>query len=65
MTKKRKSNVFREVGGGVARELGMFGSATAREACGVVGILPMNRASNVGRWKSPKRRQRRRRQCRR
>jgi len=58
MSKKPKSSVFKEVGGDVARELGMFGSATAREACGVIGILPMNPASNIGRWKSPKRRHR-------
>lgn len=55
MSKKPRSNVFKGVGGGVARELALLGSATAREACGVMGVLPMNPNGNIGRWKAPER----------
>ncbi len=53
---KKKENIWAEVGKGVGKELFGLGSATVREACGVVGILPMNKPRDVGKWKTPRRR---------
>jgi len=60
-TKKRVRVAADQVGRGVGRELGILGSATLREACGVTGILPMNSTRNCGKWRSPRRKVRRRR----
>ena len=43
----------RQVAAGVGGELYSFGSGLLREACGVTGLMPMNKTQYAGQWGAP------------
>ena len=46
-------SLARQVAAGVGGELRAFGSGLLREACGVTGVMPMNKTQYVGHWGAP------------
>lgn len=49
----RAPRCAKEVAAGVGSELYDFGSGLLREACGVSGLMPMNRTQYAGQWGAP------------
>lgn len=49
----REPHFAKEVAAGFGGELRAFGSGLLREACGVSGVMLMNKTQYVGQWGAP------------